>query len=50
MIQFIKWDDWHGIGLHRWEGEIARLIPWSILLGFLEVRYMRKTWKRKEER
>jgi hypothetical protein len=35
------WEEWQGLGFHRWTGPIANTYAWSILLGFLELRRLR---------
>jgi hypothetical protein len=53
MIHFINWwGTWQGLGFYHWNmkhnGAISRLIDWSILLGFWEIRHVRRTWLPKE--
>lgn len=35
------WPEWQGLGLHRWDGALARTYHWSLLLGWLELRRLR---------
>jgi hypothetical protein len=32
---------WQGVGLHRWDGPLARTYIWSLLLGIVELRRLR---------
>lgn len=38
ILQFVWWNKWQGIGIHKWEGAMSSIYRYSILLGFLEIR------------
>jgi len=52
MLKWINWFPfWKGLRFHKWtrkqNGDIARLISWSMMLGYFELRYTRKHWRPK---